>query len=125
MTYEDNKFKAGGGTLALGIIGTAGAALALSQNNCGNHGGNGLLGGLLGGNNNCMWTDREVSLQRQIDALAAQELVTANVTPYQIREATCDMVRAQKFIPSREIVYTANGGRCGSNYDSGCDCYGI
>lgn len=96
------------GTIAFGTV----AASAVSSGN----GGGGFLGNLFG--NGCAWSDREVMLQRQIDAVNANQMVTAAVTPYQIREATCDMVRAKKYIPEREIVYTTPDNRCG--YNGGC-----
>lgn len=118
MTYEDNKFRAGGGTLALGIIGTVGAGLLAA----GANGNGGLLnGGLFGGG--CNWSDREVMLQRQIDALGAAQAVTSAVTPYQIKEATCGMVRAKEYIPANDIVYSSGGcyaSNCYNGYTPYC-----
>lgn len=109
MTYEKEYASKGVAGTGLGLaIGALGLMAA--------NGGNGLLGGLFG-NNNCMWSDREVMLQRQIDAVNANQMVTAAITPYQIKEATCGVVRAKEFIPSSEIVYTPY---CGTPYN-GCN----
>lgn len=56
MQEAEDKFGKKGRTnaaLTLGIIGTALGAFAGNNNGCGCGGGNGILGGLFGGNNNC------------------------------------------------------------------------
>lgn len=116
MTYEDNKFRAGGGTLALGIIGTVGAGLLAAG--AGNS-GNGLLGGLFNGNN--CWNDKEVMLLRENDRTRAMLDVVMATTPYQIKEATCGMIKAEEYVPARKIVYTGGGcGGYGNGYNGGC-----
>ena len=55
MQEAEDKFGKKGRTnaaLTLGIIGTALGAFAGNNNGCGCGGGNGILGGLFGGNNN-------------------------------------------------------------------------
>lgn len=86
-------------------------------------GGMGRNGCGTGWNNGCggnVWSDKEVFLLRENDRTKAMVDVLMAVTPYQIQAATCDMVKAQKFVPANDIVFTTNS--CGNTYQNGCGC---